>query len=199
MSFLTKYKLVHLVSINIIISCSYCLPACSQKPGGGASPILYNVWPFYKYRDDGKVVRVMGVYVRDYKGPVDVKIAWNSITDSTRLIQDQAANNVLLPAGLGEDSATTMAITITAGDQKLATNVTVPPQRKWTIYIYPHSHLDIGYTGLPEDVLKLQTRNIDVGIDIAEKTQHYPEGSRFVWIQKLPGWYNIICSRLLLH
>jgi hypothetical protein len=29
--------------------------------------------------------------------------------------------------------------------------------------------------------MKLQMRNIDVGIDIAEKTQNYPEGSRFVW------------------
>ncbi len=123
----------------------------------------------------------MGVYVRDYKGPVDVKLTWNSITETTRLVQAEATNTVLLPVGLGEDSAGTMVISITAGDQKLETNVTVSPQRKWTIFIYPHSHLDIGYTGLPEDVLKLQTRNIDVGIDIAEKTQHYPEGARFVW------------------
>ncbi len=47
------------------------------------------------------------------------------------------------------------------------------------INIYPHAHLDIGYTNLQKIVEKLQVRNIDVGIDLAPKTQHYPEGARF--------------------
>jgi alpha-mannosidase len=181
MRFLSKYKLVYFVSLNIIFNGCYCFPAASQKLGTGPMPILYNVEPFYQYRADGKPGRAMIVLVKNYKGAVVVKVTWGSTTEITRLTQNEAPNYFLLPVGLGVDSATTAAITFTAGDQILSTKVAVPKKREWTIYIYPHSHLDIGYTGLPNDVLKLQTRNIDVGIDIAEKTQHYPEGSRFIW------------------
>ena len=123
----------------------------------------------------------MRIFVIDYTGPVAVKVIWNSITETTNFSQNDTLNYLLLPAGAGVDSSTTAKITVMAGDKELSVPVAVPLKKQWTVYIYPHSHLDIGYTALPANVLKLQTRNIDVGIDIAEKTQNYPVGSRFIW------------------
>ena len=33
--------------------------------------------------------------------------------------------------------------------------VAIPALRQWTVYIYPHAHVDIGYTALQETVEKL--------------------------------------------
>nr|WP_240348034.1 glycoside hydrolase family 38 C-terminal domain-containing protein [Longitalea arenae] len=87
---------------------------------------------------------------------------------------------VLLPAGVGIQE-TTATVTIHTNNNSSTNTVLVPAKKQWTVYIYPHAHLDIGYTALQETVEKLQVRNIDVGIDLAKKTQDYPEGARFVW------------------
>ena len=51
-----------------------------------------------------------------------------------------------------------------------------PRKRQWTVYIYPHSHVDIGYTNTQENVELIHKRNLLYGIDLARKTAGYPEG-----------------------
>lgn len=58
---------------------------------------------------------------------------------------------------------------------------TVPPFRQITIYILPHSHVDIGYTESQADVEEKQVNNLLAGIEAARRTAGYPEGARFVW------------------
>lgn len=53
--------------------------------------------------------------------------------------------------------------------------------RHWTVYIYPHSHVDIGYTNTHENVEFIHKRNLDVAIELAAKTATYPEEARFKW------------------
>ena len=55
------------------------------------------------------------------------------------------------------------------------------PVRRLLVYVLPHSHHDLGYTDLQADVEEKQVNNILQGIELAQKTQHYPEGARFVW------------------
>ena len=57
----------------------------------------------------------------------------------------------------------------------------VPPKRQWTVYIYPHSHVDIGYTNTHENVELIHKRNLIYGIDLAKKTQDYPKDARYLW------------------
>ncbi|MFI5381432.1 MAG: polysaccharide lyase family protein [Tepidisphaerales bacterium] len=59
--------------------------------------------------------------------------------------------------------------------------VTLKPVRKWEVYLLPHSHVDIGYTHIQSDVEKVQCKNIEDAIRIAQKTASYPEGSRYKW------------------
>ena len=63
----------------------------------------------------------------------------------------------------------------------------VKPVTKMTIYILPHSHNDIGYTEIQTNIEKKQINNLLKGIEYAQKTKDYPEGSRFVW--NLEGLY----------
>ncbi|WP_438479272.1 glycoside hydrolase family 38 C-terminal domain-containing protein [Oleiharenicola lentus] len=57
----------------------------------------------------------------------------------------------------------------------------VPPFRELTIYVLPHSHVDIGYTESQADVEEKQVNNLLAGIAAARKTADYPAGARFVW------------------
>lgn len=84
-----------------------------------------------------------------------------------------------VPAVEREES---LDIALAAGGKTLAVrSITVKPVRKMTIYILPHSHTDIGYTDIQTAIEEKQMKNLETGIEYARKTQHYPEGSRFVW------------------
>lgn len=55
------------------------------------------------------------------------------------------------------------------------------PVKPISVYLIPHSHLDIGYTDIQDEVKKVQWKNIEDAIEIAEQTENYPIGSRFKW------------------
>ncbi len=57
----------------------------------------------------------------------------------------------------------------------------VPAARKWTVAFFPHSHQDIGYTHRQNDVMKLQWRNLERAMSLAERTRDYPDGARYKW------------------
>src|SRR5688572_3790888 len=99
MRFLFKPKLVYFVAFNIVISICCCRSAPAQKKMDGAGPILWKVKPFYMNRSDGKPGRAMKILVKDYKGPIDVKVVCNSITETTKFNQNDTSNYLLLPAG----------------------------------------------------------------------------------------------------
>ncbi len=65
--------------------------------------------------------------------------------------------------------------------QLVRRELTVPPFRALTIYVLPHSHVDIGYTESQPDIEEKQVNNLLAGIDGAQRTAGYPEGARFVW------------------
>jgi hypothetical protein len=85
----------------------------------------------------------------------------------------------VLPAVQAEERR---AITVEVAGQTVARGqVRVRPVRPMTIYLLPHSHVDIGYTELQAEVEKKQMRNIARGIELARATADYPAGARFKW------------------
>jgi alpha-mannosidase len=74
-----------------------------------------------------------------------------------------------------------VSVSVTVGDQPATAVVTLQPVHKFTGYILPHSHHDLGYTNLQPEIEERQMHNIELGIDLARKTADYPEGARFVW------------------
>ncbi len=70
-------------------------------------------------------------------------------------------------------------------DQKNTTkweqSVTLKPVRPFEVYLLPHSHVDVGFTHLQDEVEKMQWRNFEQGIELAKKTANYPDGARYKW------------------
>jgi hypothetical protein len=55
------------------------------------------------------------------------------------------------------------------------------PVRPFEVYFLPHSHVDVGFTHLQDEVEKMQWRNFEQGIELAKKTANYPERARYKW------------------
>ncbi len=87
--------------------------------------------------------------------------------------------DLLLPPVTGAVPVTVQLLV--AGLPEQARTVTLQPVRRVTIYIVPHSHTDIGYTALQTEIEQKQVNNLIQGIEIARRTEAYPEGARFVW------------------
>jgi hypothetical protein len=81
---------------------------------------------------------------------------------------------------VSEEKTIQLAIDID-GYSKTNHAVTLKPVNPFEVYFLPHSHVDIGFTHTQDDVEKLQWRNFDLGIELAEKTKNYPDGAQFKW------------------
>ena len=155
------------------------------------SGIECTVRPWYKYRPDHSAGREITVQLKGAKlfGKATVELECDGQKETTSIEDPNGIEliPVLLPVGCGEKKDCQALIKVTSNGRELNTSVMVPVKRHWTVYIYPHSHVDIGYTDKQEIVEKIHVRNIDVAIDMAKKTMNNPEGSRYVWNTEA-GW-----------
>jgi alpha-mannosidase len=76
-------------------------------------------------------------------------------------------------------TSTNLIVTDRLGSFKKSIYVDEPKQ--WTIHLIAQSHVDIGYTDYPDKVSLIYNKNIKNAIELAKKTEKYPEGSRFRW------------------
>ena len=63
-------------------------------------------------------------------------------------------------------------VTIRLNGKTYRSQVTLEPRRKWTLYVVPHAHLDIGFTDYQAKVAEVHNRNIDKLID---EIREFPE------------------------
>ncbi|QFY13687.1 hypothetical protein GBF35_50335 [Nonomuraea phyllanthi] len=59
--------------------------------------------------------------------------------------------------------------------------ITVTPQRKWSVFVVHHSHLDIGYTDPQGTVLRHHLDYLDTALRLAEETESWPDDAKFRW------------------
>ncbi|MEI7525296.1 MAG: glycoside hydrolase family 38 C-terminal domain-containing protein [Mariniphaga sp.] len=142
--------------------------------------------PYYRFRPDGKPGREITLDFKGGKlsGKVLVEVTADKLTESTELsfpTSGQSDVPILLPANVGLKKESQVLVTIRQGKNSLKKSFVVPVMRNWTVYIYPHSHVDIGYTNTQANVEILHKRNIDEGIRLAQATKGNPEGSRYRW------------------
>ena len=139
---------------------------------------------YYKYRPDKEAGREIVLTYRGEKKIDRVKVNISSLQgNETTLIQVSRPDSipVLLLPQIGLEKTDTIIASLQIGEETISREVIVPAMRHWTVYIYPHSHVDIGYTNTQENVEFIHKRNLDVAMDLAEKTANYPEDARFRW------------------
>ena len=56
---------------------------------------------------------------------------------------------------------------------------TLPPEKKWTVYLVHQTHLDIGYTHLQTEILERQVQSIRDALKYIDETKDYPEEAKF--------------------
>lgn len=144
------------------------------------------VRPVYKYRADGKPGRVVAVRLdgADIKGNISIDVTTKGRTekfDFTPGTGNPAELEVLLPENAGVKTAAKATVTLNYGKEKIKREIKAEPMRYWDIYLYNHSHVDIGYTNTHKNVEALHKTNIIEGIKLAEETRHFPDGSKYVW------------------
>jgi alpha-mannosidase len=148
--------------------------------------IQCTVQPFYKYRSDRTPGREIGVSFKGSRlfGAARVEIQTGTVTESLQLPArsdgiDSVA--VLLPANVGVKEPAQVRITVRQGTRTLAREIPVAAMRHWTVFVYPHSHVDIGYSNTHANVEFIHKRNIDQGIALADSTHMFPAGAQYRW------------------
>ena len=148
--------------------------------------LIGRIQPVYGYRKDGKPGRKLLIVVKGGKIYPGAKVEIKSGGKTEVSYPEPGAEGdtscvVMLPSGIGVDQDASITVNLQQGSMKLKKVVTVPRMRHWNIYLYNHSHVDIGYTNTQKNVEILHKTNILEGIKLAEATHDFPEGSRYRW------------------
>lgn len=69
--------------------------------------------------------------------------------------------------------------TLRAGGEEA--EVLVTPQRKWSVFVVHHSHLDIGYTDPQGTVLRNHLDYLDAALRLTKETEDWPDDAKFRW------------------
>lgn len=83
---------------------------------------------------------------------------------------------------LPEQPSSTMAeFRLRCGGEERSLKLRLGPARKWTVYLFHHSHSDIGYTDLQTRVARNHADYLDSVIRYCRDTDAYPDGAKFKW------------------
>lgn len=148
--------------------------------------VTCEVEPLYGYRTDGQPGRVVSVYLKgsDLKGELRIDVASKGGKEKNRYqldATDSTKVEVLLPAGVPTRESSSVTLTIHGDNQKYKKQLTIPPMRHWTVYLYNHAHVDIGYTNTHRNVEALHKNNVLEGMKLGNETKDHVDGARFVW------------------
>ncbi len=132
-------------------------------------------------RSDGRVVQPLRLVVDyPYAEPCDAVLEIEGAgPQKLRLSWGLHEVRVLIPE---VKQAATARHTLRVGDQTvLSGQCSLEPVRPLTLYILPHSHVDIGYTEHQSEVEKKQIGNLKRALELIRATANYPEGARYRW------------------
>lgn len=145
----------------------------------------YSVQPVYGYRSDGKPGREVKITLPEKlkkKAFLDVTIQGKTeTTELTPPAEGASEFLVLLPENVGVKNPENGKITLRIGENKMEKNLSVDAMKHWKVYLYNHSHVDIGYTNTHKNVELLHKKNILEGIKLAEETKDYIHGAAYRW------------------
>jgi len=134
----------------------------------------------YKYYDGDRAGRQVLISSKDTL--TSVTCLADGVWKVLPLKNIQGRYEVILPQNIGVSQNDTVSLKLFRKKKLVSTvEVPVPKMRHWTVMIFPHSHVDVGYTHTQEVVEFIHRQNIDMAIDLAEKTKDYPEDARFHW------------------
>ncbi len=127
----------------------------------------------------GKPYQLVKADLVHFGKPVSITVESNNQVNQKNLRLGQNIFYLAFPAVEGPEDLTLTYQKEKEAPQKKA--ITLFPVAPHTIHLLHHTHLDIGYTHLQDEVEKMQWDHIEKSIMYGRKTQHYPEGAQFRW------------------
>ncbi|MGH9446670.1 MAG: hypothetical protein ACRD3O_13195, partial [Terriglobia bacterium] len=123
---------------------------------------------FYQQRG-GHLVELVDVYLEHNspfpEGRVDLRLGGATLSTKLAVIHDFGEKKIQF-AVPEFASGTKAEISVTLGHHQRHFSVVLNPARKWTLYLVPHEHLDVGYTDYQAKVAELQSRVLDEAIQM---------------------------------
>ncbi|MCX6572234.1 MAG: hypothetical protein NT006_12595 [Candidatus Aminicenantes bacterium] len=157
-------------------------PSVNQVP----KPAL-DVVPTVFLVKDGAVVKQVVQLIVDYAGPVGALASVKAWIAGKPLVLDVTSLD-LKPGRNAVETRVPEAVKpvkarfeVRIGTAVLSREVTLAPQRRWSVYLFHHSHTDIGYTELQTRVAQNHVEYLDSVIDYCRQTDAYPDDAKFRW------------------
>lgn len=138
------------------------------------------VVPEQAIRNDGEdSYQLVSVNYTYLGNPVEAIITAGASITKTKL--DFGYNNIQVQVPVVK-AESPFKVSIEHGGKILAENSFIlQPAVYREIHLLHHSHVDIGYTHVQDEVKRIQWEHLENAIKIAERTSDYPEAARFRW------------------
>jgi hypothetical protein len=150
--------------------------------------------PLFRRTEDGNLSQVLRLVVLAEATAGDVTFTvsdGDTLLDSARARIDEGRTILdLFVPEVYEPRTFTLRVE-SGGREPFEAGVEVRPQRKWSVFLVHHSHLDIGYTDTQSSVLQHHLQYLDSVLDLASATDDWPEDAKFRW--------NVEATWPLLH
>jgi alpha-mannosidase len=137
-----------------------------------ASAVKSRIVPTIFYRMEGGELReIVDVFVRFHEAPQhgSVELLLNGKVFRQPLPTDRAFGEhraeFAVPT-FDSPAEATVSVRLNARTQRFEERI--EPGKKWTIFVVPHEHLDVGYTDYQPKVAEVHSRVIDEAMDLSE-------------------------------
>ncbi|MDQ3182501.1 MAG: hypothetical protein M3Q62_02955, partial [Actinomycetota bacterium] len=150
--------------------------------------------PLFRRTEDGNLSQVLRLVVlaESVAGDVTFTVSDGDTTlDTARIRIGEGSTLVhLFVPEVYEPRTFTLRVEA-GGREPFEAGVEILPQRKWSVFLVHHSHLDIGYTDTQGSVLQHHLQYLDSVLDLVSATDDWPEDAKFRW--------NVEATWPLLH
>ncbi|MGW2071251.1 glycoside hydrolase family 38 N-terminal domain-containing protein [Streptomyces sp. NPDC001953] len=147
----------------------------------GGSALRLTVEPLLRHAENGGLLqslRVEAVNGSRLPDELTVRTESGSALPAERIAGPNGSVRLLLPA---VDTAQRVTVGLHGGDPDSGIDVTLTPQRHWTVHLVHHSHLDIGYTDPQGRVLAEHLSFLDSCLELTRATDDWAPESQFRW------------------
>jgi len=137
--------------------------------------ITANVVPTIFYREhDGRLAETIDAFVRFNQGnPAGrATLLLNGARYSAGIPANSSAGETRLSFEVPEWQGTAAAKLEIAAGARRTFDLSLTPERKWTVYVVPHTHVDIGYTDYQGKVAEAQANTL---VEAAAMIEQHPD------------------------
>jgi hypothetical protein len=163
--------------------------------GSDGGAIHFWLEPLFRAATSGGLLQAVRVEIPGNQRPDAVTVRTEGGTSLPCGVEAAPAGTMrlLLPA---VDQDTTVLVAFPEIDPDAEFSVRLRPQRRWTLHLVQHSHLDIGYTDPQGTVLAEGRSYLDACLELARATDDWPEEAQFRWsVEGLSSFEQWTASR----